>query len=226
MTRHGVASRRRLLAGVATLAVAIGLLLWVGRASLDVEVLAAQVRATGMLGPVVLLLLLVVQSVVAPLPSQPVLVAAGFVYGPRIGFSLGWLGVAVGACACFGLARAFGRPFVERFVSGPRLAAVDAYVSGRGLPATFLTVLSLRLFAHISFDAVSYGCGLVALPFRWFFVATAVGEVPKVLLLTSLGASSTRAPAWLVALVLAGVGATLAVCLWIRRRAAGGDEGC
>ena len=55
-----------------------------------------------------LLGLLVVQSVVTPLPSQPVMLAAGFVYGPWLGFAISWLGVLIGAVACFGIARLLG----------------------------------------------------------------------------------------------------------------------
>ena len=53
---------------------------------LDAETVAARVRGSGAVGPLVLIALLVVQAVVAPLPSPPLLMAAGFVYGPWAGF--------------------------------------------------------------------------------------------------------------------------------------------
>ena len=112
---------------------------------LDAARIADRVRASGALGPLALVTLLVAQAVVAPLPSPPLLMAAGFVYGPWVGSVIGWVGLLLGAIACFGLARALGRPFAERFVGGTRLAAVDEYV-GTGSARTFLTVLSLRLF--------------------------------------------------------------------------------
>jgi uncharacterized membrane protein YdjX (TVP38/TMEM64 family) len=189
-------------------------------ASIDAHVLADQVRSIGALGPAVLVLLLTIQSIVSPLPSQPVLMATGFVYGPAVGFAVGWLGVLAGACACFGLARALGRPFVERVVRAERLAAVDNYVSGRGIRTTFFIVLSLRLFAHIAFDAVSYSCGLVRFSFPWFLLATAVGEVPKVFLFTYLGAGFGEARGWLGWLIGAGILGTFLMLLWVFRRAA------
>jgi uncharacterized membrane protein YdjX (TVP38/TMEM64 family) len=60
-------------------------------AQLDPAVVAAQVRAAGALGPIALLLLLVVQCVVAPLPSEPLMMAAGFTYGAPGGFLIAWL---------------------------------------------------------------------------------------------------------------------------------------
>ncbi len=106
----------------------------------DPDALAESVRATGAFAPLLLIALLVVQSVVAPLPSQPVLMAAGFVYGPWLGLAIGWVGVLLGAIACFGIARLLGRPAVGYFVSAERLSAVDDYVSARGLRRTFVAL--------------------------------------------------------------------------------------
>lgn len=188
-------------------------------ATLEPEALAERVRAAGPWAPGLLVGFLIVQSIVVPLPSQVILVAAGFVYGPWAGFAIGWAGILAGAAACFGLARALGRPFVERFASRERLAEVDAYVAERGLRAAFLTVLSLRLFAHVTFDVTSYACGLLRFPFGWFALATGLGEIPKVFLFTYLGVGLGGAPPWLVASIVAGIlGAGVAV-LWLRRRA-------
>jgi uncharacterized membrane protein YdjX (TVP38/TMEM64 family) len=180
---------------------AVALLL--GLTPVDAETIAERVRAAGAVGPIVLVVLLVAQAVVAPLPSPPLLMAAGFVFGPWIGFGIGWLGLLLGAGACFGLARAFGRPFAERFVSLERLAAVDRYVSTRS-GGTLLTLVSLRVFMPPAFDAVSYGCGLVRIPFHWFALATAVGEVPKVGSFTYIGAAAGGVPGWLTAWILLG----------------------
>ncbi len=210
-----------LLVGVVVLASAVWTALHFDLASFDARTLAEQVRGSGAWGPGVLVLLLIVQSIVSPLPSQPLLMAAGFVYGRSVGFGIGWLGVLAGACACFALARALGRPFVERFTRRERLAAFDDYVAHRGLRTAFLTILSLRLVAHISFDVVSYACGLTRFPFRWFVVATAVGEIPKVFLFTYLGGSLEQAPAWVGWLIAAGTLGVFVVwiLIWISRRA-------
>src|SRR5437773_2314961 len=57
---------------------------------LDAARIADRVRASGALGPLTLIALLVAQAVVAPLPSPPLLMAAGDVYGPWVGFGIGW----------------------------------------------------------------------------------------------------------------------------------------
>jgi uncharacterized membrane protein YdjX (TVP38/TMEM64 family) len=223
--RRLISSRLLLLLALA-FAAAVALTLHFDLLTFDADAIAARVRDAGALGPVVLVALLVVQSVLAPLPSQPLLMAAGFVYGTVAGFAIGWLGVALGACVCFALGRVLGRPFVQRFVSPARLAAFDDYVERRGLRTVFLTVLSLRLFVHISFDTVSYACGLSRFPALWFFAATAIGEVPKVLAFTYLGAGIGEAPPWIRALIVAGLLGAVIAWLWmVRGRVVGKTAG-
>ena len=111
--------RRRLVALIAAAGLAVALLIYrYDLAHLDANVLADRVRASGAVGPLALIALLVAQAVVAPLPSPPILMGAGFVYGPWLGFGIGWLGLLLGASSCFGLARALGRPFAQRLVGG------------------------------------------------------------------------------------------------------------
>ena len=69
------------------------------------------------------------------------------------------------------------------------------------------------------FDAVSYGCGLVRVPFHWFVLATALGELPKVGSFTYVGAAAGGAPLWLTTWILLAPMAGLVV-LRLARRAA------
>ena len=170
-------------------------------AHLDPQTLADRLRATGALGPLLLMLLLVTQAVVAPIPAPPILIAAGYVYGPWVGFAIGFVGLLIGAAACFVIARTLGRPFAERFVSAERLAAADQYVTARA-GATLLTLVSMRVFMPPAFDPVSYACGLVQVSFPVFLLATAIGEIPKVGSFTYIGAAAGEVPNWLTTGVL------------------------
>lgn len=204
--------------GALVLAAAIAAAIHFDLRSIDADALGEQVRESGPLGPILLVLLLALQSVVAPIPSQPMLMAAGYVYGPVVGFAIGWFGVLAGASVCFWLARALGRPFVERVVRPERLDAVDGYVNGRGLTSVFFIIVSMRLFAQIAFDAVSYSCGLIRISFPWFVLATAIGEVPKVYLLVYLGAGLGEQRGSFVWLMAAGAAGTFVMFLWLFRR--------
>ncbi len=217
-------ARRRVLWLTSVIALAAAVwLLWreVDWAALDARAIADRVHAAGPIGPIALFALLVLQCVVSPLPSEPLMMAAGFLYGPWVGFTLAWSAVVLGATLCFMMARTLGRSVVERFVSSEKLASFDASFVQRGEIAAFFGVLAIRLFAHGSFDVVSYACGLVPFRLPMFLVASGAGVVPKVLAFTYLGASTGSRPAWLDALILAGTfGMLLLVPLWWRSRRA------
>jgi uncharacterized membrane protein YdjX (TVP38/TMEM64 family) len=184
---------------------------------IDPQALAEQMRGAGSIGPLLLFGLFVLQCIVSPLPSEPVMMAAGFVYGHTWGLVLGWAGVVCGAAACFLLARSMGRPVVHRFAPARRVAALEEYLRERGRLAAVASLLFIRLFAVSSFDVVSYGCGLLRFPFAWFLFATAVGVIPKVFAFTYLGASVGPRPAWLDVTIAVGTLGILALPVAFRR---------
>jgi len=221
-----VTTRARMLvllalsAGAVALVAVFGADLW-GLARFDGEALGRRVEALGPLAPAALFVLMVVQCVIAPIPSEPLMAAAGYLYGARLGALLSWAGIVLGAGACFALARRYGRPFVLRFVKAKTLASFDAAL-GSGPLLGFGAVLFLRVFAFTSFDVVSYAFGLSKIPFRWFVLATALGGVPKAVAFSALGAGAASTSAWLGWMIALGTLGALGLApflFWMRRRA-------
>ena len=186
--------------------------------NINAEALAQRIREAGPVAPLLLFGLFVLQCVVSPIPSEPIMMAAGFVYGPKWGLALGWFGVVCGAAACFVIARVFGRPVADRLTSTKRIEVLEAYLRNRGRLAAVGTLLFIRIFAFSSFDVVSYGCGLLRFPFGWFVFATAVGVVPKVFAFTYLGANVGPRPAWLDVTIIVGMLGVLAIVPFLLRR--------
>jgi uncharacterized membrane protein YdjX (TVP38/TMEM64 family) len=202
---------------ITTLAAVISATVGFDVVSLEAAGAADRIRAAGLVGHVGLFALLILQCVISPLPSEPLMMAAGYLYGPQPGFILAWVGVTCGALACFGLAQTVGTPLVHRFVDPRRIAALEAYFHDRSMLAAAGILLFVRLFAFSSFDVVSYGCGLLRFPLRWFFVTSAVGVVPKVFAFTYLGANVGPQPAWLNSLIAVGmVGILVVIPLFMR----------
>jgi uncharacterized membrane protein YdjX (TVP38/TMEM64 family) len=207
------------IVGAITLVAAGALLAQIDWRALDAHAIADRVRAAGAIGPLALFVLLIVQCVISPLPSEPLMMASGYLYGPWAGFALSWVSVVIGGTLCFLLARRLGRPVAERFAPRDKLDAFDAAFAGRGMMATFVAVLGIRLLAHGSFDIVSYACGLIPFSLPLFLLASGVGVVPKVFAFTYLGASAGARPGWLDAVLLVGTfGMLLLVPLWLRAR--------
>lgn len=193
-------SKRQLLALLVAVAAAVaGYLLvpgvreWVATAFHvlgrgDVKALRAYLLSFGVWAPVVSSLLMVFQSVVAPLPAFVITFTNGLLFGAWWGAALSWFSSMMGAALCFWIARTLGRPAVERLVGGSRaLETSDRFFDRYGDRA----VLVSRLLPFVSFDIISYGAGLTPIGFWRFFIATGIGQLPATLVYSYLGQNLT-----------------------------------
>lgn len=165
----------------------------------------AWVRSTvvglGMAGPLALIGLMVLAIVASPIPSGPIAVAAGALYGTLWGGAFVVTGALLGAFAAFGAARYLGFDAVRRS-SNPILKYIAAPRSQFSL---MLIVFGSRLIPFISFDAVSYAAGITCLSFGRFALATFLGVVPICFALAAMGAGMTDGGTnWMWIVVLGG----------------------
>lgn len=180
---------KRLIIGT-FLVVLISAALWlprlteIGALPLDATSLHDAVDRVGPGGPLVLIGLMVLAIVVSPIPSGPIAVAAGALYGTMWGGALSMIGALLGALAAFGSARYLCYDAVRRS-SSPVLRYLTAPRSQKALMGI---VFASRLVPFISFDLVSYAAGLTALSFWQFALATCLGIVPICLALAAVGA--------------------------------------
>ncbi len=154
----------------------------------DVEALKAFLLSFGAWAPVISFLLMVLQSLIAPLPAFVLTLTNGLLFGAFWGSVLSWGSAMVAAALCFGLSRLLGRRSVEKFVSPSALAMADAFFARYGKYA----VLVARLLPWISFDLVSYGAGLTPMGFWGFWSMTGIGQLPATLFYTYLGHRAGR----------------------------------
>lgn len=181
--------------------------LWIFRESLfavfqEREQVVAKVRAAGAWGPLVIVLLAIAQTIIAPIPGQIVNFVAGYVYGLWPGMLYSWIGLVLGTAFAMTLARYAGRPLVERIIGRKALQTVDRAAAGRGLSFFFL----FFLIPGLPDDVLCFVAGLTALPLRILVVISAVARVPGLLGSAWLGANASALPpmVW-VLLGLAGI---------------------
>ena len=182
----------------------------------DREAVAAYLAQFGLLAPLLLSLILVLQVIVAAIPGHALMVGGGYVFGfgPAVAISL--LATVLGSQIGFLLARWAGRPLIEK------LAPVDVLnkwydVSARKGLLFFMFAFMVPIFPA---DVLNYVAGLSSLSARRFFVANLIGRLPGVLLMTAIGAYGFQLSlnVWLV---IAATGLLLAGSWWLlfgRRR--------
>ena len=136
----------------------------------------------GIWGPVAVIGSIMAAILVSPLPSAPIALAAGALYGHFWGALYVLAGSELGAIAAFGIARFLGRDVMQSRL-GPRLT------QGLAGSQNFLmtTVFVSRLLPFISFDIVSYAAGVTSLSFWRFAIATLAGIIPASFLLAHFG---------------------------------------
>ena len=120
--------------------------------------------------------------VISPLPSAPIALVAGAVYGHLWGTVLVVVGAELGALVAFLLARTLGYEALKRWF-GDRL---DVGLFGSQNVLTGIVFVS-RLLPFLSFDLVSYAAGLTPLKTWRFLIATLAGIVPMSFLLAHFG---------------------------------------
>ncbi len=144
------------------------------------------------IGPIGLVIAMIVQAIIAPIPSELILSFAGAAFAEKYGTELGIflaivfgsLGSILGAIIAFYIAQKGGRPLVERFVEEDALKFADNLLERYGSWA----ILVGRLTPFIPFDAVSYGAGLSkGITFRSFIIPTIIGVIPRVVFYVCLG---------------------------------------
>lgn len=128
----------------------------------------------GLLAPLVYVLFVVTEVVVAPIPGLMLYAPGGIVFGPLLGGSLSLLGNVLGAGLAAAITRSLSRHWLTRFFSEDNLRQVQSAIEERGGLLIFL----LRLNPLTSSDIVSYAAGLTRLPIGHVMLATAAGMAP------------------------------------------------
>ncbi|MGH1479301.1 MAG: TVP38/TMEM64 family protein [Geminicoccales bacterium] len=136
----------------------------------------------GSWGPAAVIVAMIVAILISPLPSAPIALSAGAVYGHFWGALYVLAGSEIGALGAFLLARFLGFEALQARFG----AALNQGLFG-SQNALMWTVFISRLMPFISFDIVSYAAGLTRLTLWRFALATLAGIVPASFLLAHFG---------------------------------------
>lgn len=165
---------------------------WIGQvfaalSSGDIERVVELIRSYGPWAAAVSFVLMILQSVAAPIPAFLITFSNAAVFGWWQGAILSWTSAMAGAAVCFFLARNLGRDAVGALTSHGALASVDRFFEHYGKNA----ILICRLLPFMSFDLVSYAAGLTKMGFAGFMLATGVGQLPATLVYSYVGGMLT-----------------------------------
>ncbi len=149
----------------------------------DTKPVVEYIRSFGSLSIVISFILMVFQSLAAPFPAFLITFANAAVFGWVGGAALSWISSMVGAAACFGIAKLYGRDAVSRLTGKTALSSVDNFFEKFGAKS----IIIARLLPFMPFDIVSYAAGLTSMKFWPFFLATGIGQLPATIIYSYAG---------------------------------------
>ncbi len=176
----------------------------------DPQALIDNLRGSGWRGPAAIIGLMVLAVVLNPLPSAPVALAAGALYGHGWGMLYVVVGATLGALLAFLIARHVAAGWVEL-----RLGRFAPWQRWNNQNRLMMVVLIARLLPFVSFDLASYAAGMTRLSVWRFLLATVIGLLPGSFFLAHVGGAMTDGDRVFAALSVLALGVlTLMPVAW------------
>ena len=167
----------------------------------DIDILILRVRALGSIGPLMVIGLMLLAIVFNPLPSAPIALAAGAVYGHTWGTIYIIIGALSGSMIAFIIARISGHELFHKVTE-------NRWSLGRfgSQNALMMMIFISRPIPFMSFDLVSYAAGLTTITLWRFVIATLFGLIPASFLLAHFGGEMVQADLQLITIALVAIG--------------------
>ena len=150
----------------------------------NVDQIIKLIRSWGMAAPVMSVLLMITQAIVAPLPAFLITAANGMIFGNYWGALISWIGALLGALTAFTIARLFETVALDKIVRNQKTAD---FIRHAGEKRGFYIILVSRLLPFISFDVISYMAGLSGIRPWAFILGTGLGMLPATIFYSFLG---------------------------------------
>ncbi|QPC81868.1 TVP38/TMEM64 family protein [Phototrophicus methaneseepsis] len=181
---------RELIVGGLAFAVFLGVVT-VGINAIGLGRIQQFIEDAGPMAPVAYIGLKAATYVFAPLTSGPIQVVAGAIFGNVwLGVLYTLIGEVLGGSISFWIARAFGRPVVQRMVGKSGMTQVEEFYKTRMGGWRSLAVARLILFSV--WDFLSYAAGLAPVRFiSYLLVSIIVGFFPT-LIFVGLGTTAIQ----------------------------------
>lgn len=153
----------------------------------DFTIVKDFVESYGAYAAAVSFILMILQSIAAPLPAFLLTVANANLFGWWQGAILSWSSAMAGAAVCFFIARILGRDIVIKLNGKKGVKQIEEFFERHGKTS----ILVARLLPFVSFDIVSYVAGLTSMSFWGFFIATGIGQLPATIVYSYVGGMLT-----------------------------------
>ncbi len=148
----------------------------------SMEAFRAFIASLGIWGPIVFFIIQTVQVIIAFIPGMVTCMAGALMFGFWEGFFLNYISICLGSTMAFMLARRYGIPIIEMFVSPEHIAKYKHYLNHKNFRRFFIISI---IIPGMPDDTLSYLAGLSDMTLKEIVLTMILGK-PWVLLLYSL----------------------------------------
>ncbi|MHA1731368.1 MAG: TVP38/TMEM64 family protein [Promethearchaeota archaeon] len=132
--------------------------------------------------------LMILQSLIAPIPSELVLVSGAMIFGLWGGIVVGVIGSMLSAEVTYFISKKGGRPILDAAgekngIADRMLFLMDEWIDRWGLWA----IIVGRAVPMIMFDPVSIAAGIAEVKHKHYSIATFIGSIPRSIFYSLLG---------------------------------------
>ncbi len=115
----------------------------------DINALRGLVGNSVILGPIIFMLLQILQVVIPIIPGGISSAAGVLIFGPYLGFVYNYVGISIGSVIIFLLGRRYGKPFILSMVSDK---TYDKYIGWLDNQSRFEKLFALAIFLPVAPD--------------------------------------------------------------------------
>jgi uncharacterized membrane protein YdjX (TVP38/TMEM64 family) len=136
----------------------------------------------------VFLFLMILQSLIAPIPSELILLSGAMIFGLWKGVIVGVIGSMLSAIVTFYISNKGGRAILEATgekigIAQKMIMIMDEWIEKWGIWA----IIVGRAVPLIMFDPVSYAAGISNIKPKQYYIATFIGSIPRAIFFAILG---------------------------------------
>ncbi|MHA1111837.1 MAG: TVP38/TMEM64 family protein [Promethearchaeota archaeon] len=140
------------------------------------------INKIGFWGHVIFFIVMGLQAVLLPIPSEAILLSSGLIWG-WWGLIDGIIGSMFAGIITYYMVLKGGRPLAEKFAGKDAIDILDHFIVKYGAWSIFV----LRAFPFMAFDPVSFAAGLTKIKTRTYLVATFFGSIFRCVFYIALG---------------------------------------
>ncbi len=185
-----------LLAGLIALTVAAQRQGWLD-IFLNREKMQLFIEGFGIWGPLVFIVLQIVQVVISFIPGNITTVLGGTLFGSFLGFVYSYVAIILGSIIAFLVSRKVGHAVVRKMVGAKSYDRYYDVIHSQGtLARTRLTLGITMVLPFFPDDVICMLCGVTALPFWQFLLIIALTRPLGLLFAAAVGAGALNVSLW------------------------------